>query len=125
MLRLIWLHDIILHIAIIGRHFREIMQPRPRLQYSCDFCCILVDGGFGVWGVFTPCSETCGKGTKSRTRKCNNPAPKNGGDECNGPVIENVECKIKECPGKKTYDILYNIYTNTTKLSFFFNLIDL
>ncbi|XP_066920815.1 SCO-spondin-like isoform X2 [Clytia hemisphaerica] len=57
-----------------------------------------VDGKFSQWSIFTPCSETCGSGIKTRTRQCNNPAPKNGGQECNGPVIENLACKIKECP---------------------------
>ena len=36
---------------------------------------------WGEWGNWTTCSETCGEGTKSRTRKCDNPKPSGGGNK--------------------------------------------
>ena len=59
----------------------------------------LVDGN---WSPFEDgvCSVTCGKGTLKRTRKCNNPAPANGGKECAGSATEDVYCKKPACPGR-------------------------
>ncbi len=57
-----------------------------------------VDGKYGNYGAFSACSVTCGKGTKKRTRECNNPAPQNGGKNCEGPKEETQECIAKECP---------------------------
>ena len=43
---------------------------------------VLVDGGWGAWGSWTPCSKTCGGATVTRERKCDNPAPQNEGKPC-------------------------------------------
>ena len=43
---------------------------------------------------------TCGKGTLTRTRKCNNPAPANGGKECQGFATETEVCTRPACPGE-------------------------
>eukprot|EP00058_Branchiostoma_floridae_P016888 XP_002602376.1 hypothetical protein BRAFLDRAFT_97997 [Branchiostoma floridae] len=40
-----------------------------------------VDGGWSDW-VDGECSVTCGSGTLTRTRDCDNPAPANGGTDC-------------------------------------------
>uniref|UniRef100_A0A7M5WIZ1 Hemicentin-1 n=1 Tax=Clytia hemisphaerica TaxID=252671 RepID=A0A7M5WIZ1_9CNID len=57
-----------------------------------------VNGAFTQWSLFSACSKTCGEGVKSRTRSCTNPEPQHGGDECNGPVLDEQKCKVIDCP---------------------------
>ena len=59
--------------------------------------CISVDGKWSSWGAYGSCSETCGPGTKSRSRSCNNPAPAHGGAACAGSGTESVNCVITSC----------------------------
>ncbi|XP_066501730.1 complement component 7b [Hoplias malabaricus] len=49
----------------------------------------VVHGGWSCWSAWGACSQ----GQKSRTRKCNNPEPINGGKHCNGPLIEHKTCE--------------------------------
>lgn len=69
------------------------------LQYI--YCRIAVDGGWGKWSEWSPCSVTCGNGTKNRHRYCNNPAPDNGGLDCPGIATDHTVCAMDECRGKR------------------------
>eukprot|EP00794_Sanderia_malayensis_P000211 gene211-827_t len=42
----------------------------------------VIDGGYTNWTPWTPCSSTCGGGFRQRTRKCTNPLPSKGGNDC-------------------------------------------
>ncbi|XP_065055525.1 SCO-spondin-like isoform X2 [Rhopilema esculentum] len=59
-----------------------------------------IDGGYGSWSKFGSCSKTCGGGTKSRSRPCNNPAPLMGGESCSrlGSATESASCNTFACP---------------------------
>ncbi|KAI8492696.1 hypothetical protein Bbelb_297370 [Branchiostoma belcheri] len=57
-----------------------------------------VHGGFSDWSDWTECSLTCGEGTTSRNRVCANPAPRHGGQMCEGPDREEKACQKSECP---------------------------
>ena len=57
-----------------------------------------VDGGWSDFGDWSECSNDCGKGTQTKTKLCNNPAPANGGADCEGEDSETQEC-TQECPG--------------------------
>ena len=46
------------------------------------------------------CSATCGPGTKVRTRECDRPAPRYGG-ECTGNGQDTAPCTIRPCPISK------------------------
>ena len=59
-----------------------------------------VNGGFTEWTEFEECSKTCGDGKQERTRSCTNPEPKHGGQECDGPVLDERKCNVRPCPGK-------------------------
>ena len=61
---------------------------------------ISVHGKYSAWGSFSQCSETCGVGTKTRTRTCSNPAPQHGGDDCTaeGSTLETANCNEDPCP---------------------------
>ncbi|XP_041365652.1 coadhesin-like [Gigantopelta aegis] len=64
-----------------------------------------VDGVWGAWGVkiLGICSVTCGSGTRPITRRrlCNNPAPRNGGKDCEGDdkTERQIACQLKQCAG--------------------------
>merc|ERR1712001_77127 len=57
-----------------------------------------VNGQWSKWGAFTKCTKTCGSGIRKRTRRCNNPAPKNGGKTCPGAAVQQQKCNTKACP---------------------------
>ncbi|KAK6183138.1 hypothetical protein SNE40_010671 [Patella caerulea] len=68
----------------------------PDLTVSCDCNKAVMPGGWGNWSYST-CSKSCGLGTSIRTRKCNNPAPANGGKNCPGSPTEEVACHRRAC----------------------------
>ena len=60
----------------------------------------IVDGGWGDWSDWSECSAECDGGTQTRSKKCNNPAPANGGADCEGEDTETRECNTQKCVGK-------------------------
>ena len=52
-----------------------------------------------MWGNWSSCSSTCGIATKTRTRTCSQPAPKNGGAQCPGNQTQTHACFDRACPG--------------------------
>ena len=67
----------------------------------------LVNGNWGIWLPYSPCSVTCGRGTRSRMRECDSPAPSNGGAACVGEAIETSPCDSGACVG--SYIFLQNL----------------
>ena len=63
------------------------------LATTVAFLVAPVHGGFSA---FSPCSKTCGGGTRIRT--CNNPEPRNGGRGCVGNTQET--CHTQACHGR-------------------------
>ncbi|VDI47767.1 Hypothetical predicted protein, partial [Mytilus galloprovincialis] len=55
-------------------------------------------GSWSCWKDDGHCSTSCGNGTQLRRRRCNNPAPTNGGETCPGDILTKVHCNTKECP---------------------------
>ncbi|XP_033636703.1 sushi, von Willebrand factor type A, EGF and pentraxin domain-containing protein 1-like [Asterias rubens] len=62
------------------------------------------DGGFTEWNAGTPCSRSCGGGTKTQTRFCTNPSPSNGGRECQGFSTKIISCNTQPCQSCKELD---------------------
>ncbi|XP_015275642.1 PREDICTED: complement component C9 [Gekko japonicus] len=46
------------------------------------------DGGWSCWSSWSPCVQ----GERTRTRECNNPAPKSRGRHCEGAALERRRC---------------------------------
>lgn len=59
-----------------------------------------VPGNWSSWGEWSPCSKTCGNGTSTRRRACNNPAPAFGGAACVGATEMSKDCSEQLCPGQ-------------------------
>lgn len=56
-----------------------------------------IDGGFSAWSAWSTCTVTCGGGTQSRTRTCDNPTPAYGGSTCSGSTSESQACNTQSC----------------------------
>merc|ERR1719334_3060394 len=56
-----------------------------------------VNGKYSDWSELSECSVTCGKGKRTKTRTCTNPAPANGGKPCKGKATKSYTCKMKAC----------------------------
>ncbi|CAH1776061.1 unnamed protein product [Owenia fusiformis] len=62
--------------------------------------CPPVHGSWGDFGPWSKCTVTCGNGIEFSKRKCDNPMPMYGGDEClgNSVRIRNCTSAISYCP---------------------------
>ncbi|KAM8967216.1 LOW QUALITY PROTEIN: SCO-spondin-like [Pelodytes ibericus] len=74
------------------------------LLCTADPLCVL-DGGWGPWRSLSPCSVTCGEGIQTRSRKCDNPAPQNGGRPCQGDQQQNRTCQELDCPAMNPWSL--------------------
>ena len=77
---------------------------RISLLYPKIIYCVVVDGNWGEWKDWASCNVTCGRGTKTRRRMCDDPSPK-GGTHCNADGSqgeESTNCADEECPATTT-----------------------
>ena len=73
------------------------VRPCLKSRYCFAFS---VDGNWGQWSEWSTCTKSCKQGKQSRTRKCNSPAPKYGGNKCDGQAKETQVCNGNvPCPG--------------------------
>ncbi|XP_064162532.1 properdin-like [Anguilla rostrata] len=77
--------------------------PCPGSEKRSEHCVGLpycaVHGGWGPWGAYSECSVTCGLGQRERTRACNNPEPRHGGQHCTGDPVSIDMCNTRvHCP---------------------------
>ena len=71
----------------------------------------VVNGGWSEWEP-GPCTKTCGGGKMSMIRKCNNPEPACGGNNCVGSDSFPLEAPCNDfcCPGKMSHGIITCIH---------------
>lgn len=72
---------------------------KPAVSQSCNTqaCVIPVNGWWSAWSGFSACSASCGGGTQSQSRVCNNPAPANGWANCVGSTTQSLSCNTQAC----------------------------
>jgi hypothetical protein len=56
-----------------------------------------IDWWWSGWSGYSACNASCGGGTQTRTRTCNNPTPANGGATCAGAYSESIACNTQSC----------------------------
>ncbi len=65
-----------------------------------------MNGGWSSWGSLSSCKATCPssvRGTRSKSRSCTNPSPKNGGRSCSGSSTSGSYSCTKYCSGKNSF----------------------
>ncbi|XP_052105775.1 SCO-spondin-like [Mytilus californianus] len=88
---------------------RTCNNPKPQLggeycdgndseDIACNKMACPIDGIWSNWNEWTACSLSCGSGTQSRNRTCNDPEPQYGGTYCSGNNTEEQRCKEDPCP---------------------------
>ena len=82
-----------------------ILKIDTMLWLFTDWFSFRADGHWSDWMHWSSCSATCGIGTKTRSRICNNPAPLNGGKNCFGNVSEMQYCDEAICQGLLLFQI--------------------
>ncbi len=74
---------------------------QEKRYYICSIYTGPTNGGFGAWQDNSGgCSVTCGGGTRTEERLCDTPAPANGGLNCTGDFVRQLECNNQSCPRK-------------------------
>jgi len=58
-----------------------------------------VNGGWGEWESWSPCSQSCNGGKRVRKRSCDSPQPSLGGYDCIGSATETGDCNTEKCYG--------------------------
>ena len=91
-----------------------------------DICFnFIVDGNWGQWHTWTVCTKSCGGGTRTRTRYCDDPPASGGGKLCDKTsdagrlnyqpqlTTQNITyeiviqlCNGEECPGRTIFYII-------------------
>ena len=67
---------------------------------KCPYICFPGDGEWCTWIPDGPCDKDCGGGKLWKTRKCECPAPMNGGKDCEGRNRKFWPCNDHPCPSK-------------------------
>lgn len=80
-----------------------------------------VDGNWGPWFGWSPCSKSCDGGTRRRERRCNYPPPTHGGKVCPGRAERVQTCNEDECPGM---DFVLNVHSSVIMSGFLCKLIE-
>ena len=70
----------------------------PIQREVCNSADCPVDGNWGNWFPWQPCSMSCGSGYQERFRRCDSPRQQFGGQECRGSDVDKRACKVGNCP---------------------------
>ena len=85
------------HLSSVANICSDIHRAKTLCRKHCGLCG-LVDGAWNTWVEWSPCSASCGIGSRSRSRNCTHPAPQKGGDTCKGRASQVQSCFPRACP---------------------------
>ncbi|KAK3091663.1 hypothetical protein FSP39_021648, partial [Pinctada imbricata] len=68
-----------------------------QMTHSCNPMPCPVNGKWANWGTWSTCNEACGLGQRYRDRACTDPAPVNGGSNCEGSGSDIAHCFTSPC----------------------------
>ena len=71
------------------------------------FSFYVVAPNWSNWGSWITCSATCGRGIRTRVRRCNNPPPPAGNVYCVGLPVQTEGCTVRDCPSKPRCTVMY------------------
>ena len=74
----------------------ELGSKKIRLKNPCFP--LSVDCQWGQWGRWTSCTQTCGVGFQTKTRRIKK-HEQNGGRSCLGDKFKDRQCNANSCPG--------------------------
>ena len=88
------------YMELIGQTYNGWNDLGAVINDPRDTLCILtaIDGNWGAWSTWSDCTATCGGGTRTKTRECNDPPPEFDGADCQGLSNKELECNTHKCP---------------------------
>ena len=84
--------------GVSGVSFQSASKVLPSLEVGGSFIGTNISkilrylGLLGAFGFAPTTTKTCGGGSKTRSRECNNPPPSNLGKDCQGKNVESRDC---------------------------------
>jgi hypothetical protein len=86
------------HVATPARFGGRQCDDRRSARFEQEACpggACASHGVWSGWAAWSYCSLTCGRGTRTRSRRCDSPPPENGGRDCQGEATQSKECQVK------------------------------
>ncbi|CAG5120984.1 unnamed protein product, partial [Candidula unifasciata] len=75
------------------------LNGRPCGEPTMEVSNCTVHGAWTEWSAWSACSQTCGMSHRQRSRRCGNPSPRFGGNDCPGKDKDIETCPDSvECP---------------------------
>lgn len=75
----------------------ELVSDWMTVSTSFSLLSLAVHGRWSEWAKWSDCDLPCGGGIRQRNRTCSAPPPKNGGQDCEGMMVQSQSCNGEPC----------------------------